>query len=109
MDLPHWRIANRDSVDEHISAAICLNEIRTKVSSVAKQALVYGRAIGTHQPLASRNLHGPPVPPVRLIGLTIESSAAGDRDVMFFKGINEWRVIHQFGAFPTREHDGKIA
>src|SRR5262245_34497409 len=110
MDLPHWRIANRDSFDKHISAAIGLNEIRTKVSPVAKHTLVYRRAISskTHQPLPSRSLHDSPVPPVRLIGLAIEGSAAGDRDVLFFEGVNEWRVIHQFGAFPTCEYDGKI-
>src|SRR5262245_30658045 len=110
MDLPHWRIANRDSFDEYISAAIRLNEIRTKVSPVAKHALVHGSAIGakTHQPLPSWSLHDSPVPPVRLVGLAIENSAAADRDVLFFEGINEWRVIHQFGAFPTREYDRKI-
>src|SRR6202171_1648867 len=48
--------------------------------------------------------HSLPGPPVRLVGLTVERSLAGDGDVFALEGVDERRVVHQLDALPPREH-----
>ena len=42
------------------------------------------------------------------VGLTVNHTCAGDRDVLLLKGIDESGVAHQLHAFPASEDHGQI-
>src|SRR5687768_13732284 len=52
----------------------------------------------------------PPVPgpPGFLISLPVQSSFAGDSDILLTKRVDQWRVVHQLHAFPTTKHERQV-
>src|SRR5262245_31807049 len=49
-----------------------------------------------------------PGPPGIVSTLSIKRSFARNRDVSLFKRVDERRIIHQFGAFPTSEDHRQV-
>src|SRR5205807_7326294 len=119
MHLPHGRIPERDSLNEHILAAIGLDKLRTQVMTLAEYSLLHWNALFSHfkQQLSILALIGTtffpaalipafPRPPVLTIGIAINRAAAGDSNVLLLKGIDKGRVVHQLDPFPTGKNQG---
>ena len=119
VDLPHRRVDDRHALDEHVAAAIGLDEIRPQVVARAEDALGDRHALGLHldQPVARRAGRGPDCPGSRrrqshqcsVVRLAVERAVAGDRDVLRLEGVDERRVVHQLDAFPPGEDDRVLA
>src|ERR1051326_3873981 len=100
MNFPHRRAPNADTLDEHISAAIELNEARAQKTSFAEVPLLDGNVLIHHfaEPIAggflirtARRDSFPslPLPPVFITGLAIESAFTGHRHIFLFESINQ--------------------
>src|SRR5262245_36797297 len=50
-----------------------------------------------------------PRPPVLAVRVAVDRSRARNRDVLFFEGVNEGRVVHQLDSFPASEDQGVFA
>src|SRR5215472_1644815 len=98
MDLPHGRIFERHAFQQHILAAIRLDELRTQVMPFAENSLADRRALFGHgkESCAIGELvrlaffpSAPgaafPRPPVLAVGITVDDSLARDRNILFFK------------------------
>ena len=79
-----------------------LNEVRSQITFITKNTLAHGRALGNHLLKQSSRLARvgvtllPPAagapgprPPMFAIGLAVDYSFAGNRDVLLFKGVDE--------------------
>ena len=119
VDLPHRRVEHADAFDQHVRAAVRLDELRAQVVAGAEDAVLDRHAALRHVeervavgilidvallPAAVRAAF--PRPPVRAVAVAVDRAAAGDRDVRLLEGVDERREVHQLGAFPPRQHDG---
>jgi hypothetical protein len=43
------------------------------------------------------------------VSISIDRACAGDGNVLFFKRVDEWRIIHQLDAFPPGKHQWVFA
>src|SRR5215510_10970738 len=111
MDLPHRRVADGDALDQNVSAAIRLNEVRPQIRTFAENSFADGSPLRPEfdQPLSCRSLGVAPTPPMRLVRLAVDCSRTGDGEVPLFKCINERRIVHQLGTFPARKHNWKVS
>src|SRR5947209_10466412 len=122
MDLPHGRVLQRHAFDQHILAAIWLDKLRTQVMPLSKNSFADRRALLGHLQQKSTvcglvwiawvpSAFGPafPRPPVFTVSISVNGSFAGDSNIFFFKRIDEWRIVHQFNAFPPGKHQWVFA
>src|SRR3954469_4521658 len=121
MYLPHRRVGYRNALDEHVLATIGLYKLWPEVLTFSKDSLCDRHSIFGH---LFQSLPGfllvrialfpagvcvaLPRPPVLFTRLAVKSSLTGDGDVPLLEGIDEWRIVHQFHALPTREHKRQI-
>src|SRR5687767_16002174 len=123
MNLPHRGVANGDALDEHVTTAIRLDELRAEIATVVpKRPLSHRNSALRHleEPVATRLLlrrpghpakGGVPLPgpPVRAVRLPIERSFSGDGDIDLLEGIHQRGVAHELDAFPPREYRRQVA
>src|SRR5215467_7434435 len=89
MDLPHRRVTNRDTIDQHVLTTIRLDELRAQVMTVAEDAVFYGHAFFGHfeQRVAIGTALYFPWPPVFVSALAVECAFAGDGNVLLVEGV----------------------
>ena len=119
VDLPHRRVRDRHALDEHVAATVGLYELRAQVVAFAEDTLLDRHPALGHleEPVAAFLLvHAArrpavlfaalPRPPVHVVGLPVERTAARDGHVLLLEGVDERRVVHHLDALPARE-DGR--
>src|SRR5688572_19227266 len=123
MNLPHRGVANGDALDEHVTTAIRLDELRAEIATVVpKRPLSHRNAALRHleEPVATglllRGAGHPskgrvafPGPPVRAVRLTIERSFSGDGDIDLLEGVHQRGISHELHALPAGEYRRQVA
>src|SRR5207302_1063390 len=98
-----------------------LNKHRPQIRSGSERALGYRLVAVTHLPQQRPRLLlariallvaaiglALPGPPMGAVRLALESSAAGNRDVLLLVRVDERRVVHALQALPAREDQRQI-
>src|SRR5690606_11505327 len=49
-----------------------------------------------------------PGPPILVIRVSIKHAASCNRDIFLFKGIDQWRIVHQFHSFPAGKYHWEV-
>src|SRR5437899_7393898 len=102
MHLPHGSVFEGDSGDQYILATVGFNELRPQVVAFSEDTIFHRDTLLCHLKerfavfILIRLSCSPaaidtplPGPPVFAIGVAVNRPAAGDRDVLLLKGIDE--------------------
>ena len=107
------------ALDQHVLAAVRLDEVRPQVVPVAEDALGDRDARSAHvdQPRRAPAFWSAAARPARCPSTATSGRrrpgrracpSPGDRDVLGLEGVDERRVVHQLDAFPAREDDRQV-
>src|ERR1044071_3014382 len=121
VEFPHRRVDDGDALDEHVLAAVGLDELRAEVAAFAEDALADGRAalgqlferlaglqLVRHALLPAVSRLTLPEPPVLFVAVAVERALARDGDVLLLEGVDEGRVVHQLHPLPAREDEREV-